>query len=164
MRKTFLASALAVAVVLLGACTMSQEQQWMQLIGVLVSAVPNIVPLLTANPQAENAANQVQSDYRLAQSLLTQYQAKTATATDTLQRVSAALSDAETNLDAILAAAHVNNPSTQQKIQAAVNLAITVTQDLLADLPSSTHSATVAHVELPKQSGVQNQFNHIFAK
>jgi hypothetical protein len=135
----------------------------MQLIGVLVSEVPNIIPLLTTNPQAQSAANQAVSDYKLAQNLLQQYQANSAGATTTLQKVTGALSDAQTNLDAILAAVHVSG-ATQTKVQAAVSLAIGVTQELLASLPSGTGKATVAHAKLPKPADVSAQFNSIFSK
>jgi hypothetical protein len=156
---------IAIAILLAGmlaACTPSQEQQWIQLVGVLVSAVPNILPLLTSNPQAQSAANQAASDYNLAQSLLQGYQANSATATTTLQKVSTALTEAQTNLDAILAAAHVTNSASQAKITAAVNLAISVTQELIGSMPSSTGAPTLAHGKLPKPSDVQNQFNAIF--
>jgi hypothetical protein len=149
---------------MLAACTPSQEQQWLQLVGVLVSVVPNFLPLLTGNVQAQSAANQAASDYQLAQSLLQQYQANSSTATTTLQKFNTALADAETNLDAILVASHVANPTSQTKVQSAVNLAISVTQDLIADLPSSAAKATVAHVTLPKPSEVQAQFNVIFSR
>jgi hypothetical protein len=155
-----------IAILLAGmlvACTPSQEQQWLQLVGVLVSAVPNIIPLLTSNPSAASAANEAVADYNTAQTLLQGYQASAAGATTTLQKVSAALNDAETNLDSILTAAHVSDAATQMKIQAAVNLAITVTQELISSMPSST-AATIAHVTLPKPANVQNQFNSIFAK
>jgi hypothetical protein len=163
MKRKKVVAAILVAGMLVS-CTPSQEQQWLQLVGVLVSEVPNILPLLTGNPQAESAAKQTASDYQLAQSLLQQYQANSSSATTTLGKVSVALSEAQTNLDAILTATQVSNATTQTKIQAAVNLAITVTQDLVADLPTSTGKATVAHVILPKPSDVENQFNAIFAR
>jgi hypothetical protein len=145
------------------ACTPSQEQQWMQLIGVLVSAVPEVVPLLATNPQAQNAANQAASDYKLAQSVLQQYQADSAGATSTLGKVTSALNDAQSNLDGILAAVHVTSAASQDKVQAAVNLAIAVTQELIADMPSSAGEPTLGHVTLPKPADVQQQFNQIFA-
>lgn len=157
-----IALALCISIV---ACTSSQIQQASQLAGIVVNAIPSIVSLLTTNETAIEDADAAKSDFALAQSILTTYQSNAANATTRLQTVNAALNDGQSHLNAILTAVHVTNPTTQQKVSAAVTLAIGVAKDIMADLPASKGKLALARpAKLPKPSDVQNEFNQIFAK
>ena len=161
MKKLLLVPVLATAV-MVAACTASQVQTITQLIGIAVNALPAVIPFLTSNPTATQAAATAKTDFALAQTLITGYTANGAGAATTAGRISALLADANTNLSA-MAAAVPTSAANQQKIASIASVLIGVGQDIIADLPSSSTSATVAHVTLPKPSVVQNEINQILA-
>lgn len=149
------------AVLTLTACTASQVETIAQLIGIAVNAMPGVVSLLTSNPQAVSAAKTAQSDYQLAQTLISGYRANAASAMTVAQHISALLADANANLNAIVSAVPTSDRN-RQKLSALASVLIGVGQDIIADLPS-TH-ATVAHVKLPKPDVVRGQINQILSE
>lgn len=162
MKKILIIPVLALAMIA-GACTASQVQTLTQLIGIAVNAIPAVIPLLTSNPAAQTAATAAKTDYALAQTLISGYVANSASATTTAQRIGALLADANANLSATVAAIPAS-AANQQKISSIASVLIGVGQDIITDLPSSSTSATVAHVTLPKPSVVQNEINQILAQ
>jgi hypothetical protein len=180
--KLLLVSALALAIAA-PACSTSWITTAEQYVQVLTPAIEDIVGILTlagvkgASTTQENVvaeyAQQATTDLNTVNTLLTQY--NSANATTTLQQINAAAQDAANNLNEILPALHISDPTTVSKADAAVTLAVNTLAELEALLPASTSTTpTLASALLaerhkaaakpPKPSVLQNEFNQIFAK
>jgi hypothetical protein len=171
-KRALLIPILAVALVA-AACSTGWIQTAEQYVAVLTPVAGEVLQILVlagvAVPQGTTTqvatySKQVTSDLQTVGTLLQDY--NSADAVTTVQKINAACTDAEQNLNAILAAAHVNDPATQQKITAAVQLAVeTITQleALLPTTPTSFAALSAAkHMLTPAQ--VQAQFNQIFGR
>lgn len=118
--------------------------------------------------QVQNIAAQVKSDLTLVQSLISSYQSATATQKPALmQKINAALSDVQTNLNAILTAVHIKDAALQATIVAAVGVAVTTITSIesLIPQPAPTSGAVRASaaVKPPSAAQLKKQFNAIFA-
>jgi hypothetical protein len=131
--------------------------------------------------EVQSIANQVQSDLTLVQSLITSYQSASAAAKPGIvQKISAALADVQSNLNAILTAVHVNDAALQATIAAAVGVAVSTVASIAALLPASAASASTASaasasaasarvtkstpaLKPPSASQLKHEFNAIFA-
>lgn len=112
--------------------------QWISVVlADLPSALEVIDAILTLLGQGQispTAANQIQTDLQLVQTLVQQYQSAP---TDTLlQKIDAALTDAQTNLQAILTAIHVYNTNLTVAIAASVGAAIIIVTSIQALIPA----------------------------
>jgi hypothetical protein len=175
MKKILLVPVLA-ATLAVAACNTSWIQTAEQYVEVLTPVAGEILQILVlagvAVPQNSSAqiaaySKQVTDDLTTVGTLLEGY--NSSNATTTVQKINAACADAEQNLNAILTAAHITNPQTQQKVTAAVELAVTTITQLEALLPETPSPASLA---LARQAAkgvltpgqVQSQFNKIFAQ
>lgn len=120
--------------------------------------------------EVQTIANQVKSDLTLVQSLISSYQsASAAQKPAVVQKISAALADIQTNLNAILTAAHVKDGALQATITAAVGVAVTTIASIESLLPPSAPASASgavhasAAVKPPSASQLKKQFNAIFA-
>lgn len=177
MKKLLLIPVLALAIVC-GACSTSWIQTAEQYVTVLTPVAGEVLQVLilsgVAVPQGTQSqiasySQQATSDFNLVGTVLADY--NSANAMTSVQKINAALSDANHNLAAILNAAHVFNPQAQAKVQAAVTLATQVITQLEALLPSSAapvSNATLARAvkagSLPSPGALQQQFSVIFAR
>jgi hypothetical protein len=131
-------------------------------------------PAVTSQVQA--IANQVKSDLTLVQSLITSYQSATAAEKPAVvQKIAAALSDVQANMNAILTSVHVNDAALEATITAAVGVAVTTVASIQSLLPASpapvsaaaatSHAAsarTSAVSKPPSAKQLKKQFNAIF--
>lgn len=120
--------------------------------------------------EVQNIAAQVKSDLTLVQSLITSYQSATPAQKPVLvQKISAALADVQTNLNAILTAVHVKDAALQATITAAVGVAVTTIVSIESLLPQPAPAPTpgtvrASHAVKPASaSQLKKQFNAIFA-
>lgn len=119
--------------------------------------------------EVQNIAAQVKSDLTLVQSLITSYQSATPAQKPVLvQKISAALADVQTNLNAILTAVHVKDAALQATITAAVGVAVTTIVSIESLLPQPAPAPTpgtvrASHAVKPASaSQLKKQFNAIF--
>ena len=119
----------------------------------------------TVTSEVQSIANQVQSDLTLIQSLIANYKSATAAQQPGIvQRISAALGDVQTNLNAILTAVHVNDAALQATITAAVGVAVTTVAAIASLLPAVPGAVRASNpVKAPSAPELKKQFNAIFA-
>lgn len=120
--------------------------------------------------QTQNIAAQVKSDLTLVQSLISSYKSSTAAQKPALvQKISAALADVQTNLNAILTAVHVSDAALQATIAAAVGVAVTTIASIESLLPQPVPAPASGAVRAsaaakpPSARQLKKQFNAIFA-
>lgn len=120
-----------------------------------------VPPALTAQVAAWGA--QITTDLNLVNTLVAQYKAN---ADQTLLgKIDAALVDAQTNLSAILAAFHIENPTIQNTVAAAVGLVITTViaiQALVPPPPGSSNERLNLHTG-NGDAAIRQAFNLILA-
>jgi len=108
-------------------------------------------------------AAQATLDLQLIQQLIVSYN-DNPTAT-TLEKIQAAITDAQNNLQAILTAAHIKDPGTQATVTAAVGLALTTLLAIESLLPTqqaaSARFARRGAPKLPKPAELKKHFNQI---
>ncbi|MGB6877316.1 MAG: hypothetical protein WBD87_14920 [Candidatus Acidiferrales bacterium] len=186
--KASVCTILSLALILAG-CSVSWINTALADLPVITQVALNIASIVSAadgsqvSPavatQVQAIANQVKSDLTLVQSLITSYQSATAAEQPGIvQKISAVLSDVQSNLNAILTAVHVNDAALQATIVAAVGVAVTTVASIASLLPaspapapaSSSASAKSTHVaktrpaiKPPSASQLKKQFNAIFA-
>jgi hypothetical protein len=106
---------------------------------------------------------QATADLQLIQDLVAAY--KNSPTATTLAKIQAAIGDAQTNLQAILTAAHIKDPATAAAITAAVGLAMTTLLAIESLLPtaqaSSSRHARKGAPQLPNPDQLQAQLNQI---
>lgn len=154
MKKILIVPALAV-LLFVGACTPSQEQVVTSLITVIANTLPNIVPLLTSNPQAVQAAKVASTDAQLAVTLAKGFKVSDSTSR---ARLNAVLDDLKLNLAQILPAVRVVNPASQARVTDGVNIVlglITSIEQITAPAPSA--KATVYWYPVPTNKKDLNQ-------
>ncbi|MGC1107184.1 MAG: hypothetical protein WA876_11655 [Candidatus Acidiferrales bacterium] len=179
--KASVCAILSLALILAG-CSVSWISTALADLPVITQVALNIASIVSAadgsqvSPavatQVQSIANQVKSDLTLVQSLITSYQSATAAEQPSIvQKISAALSDVQSNLNAILTAVHVNDAALQATIVAAVGVAVTTVASIASLLPASPASASAsastksahAAVKPPSARQLKKQFNAIFA-
>jgi hypothetical protein len=174
--KASLCTVLSLALILAG-CSTSWINTALADLPVIAQVALNIASIVSAadgsqiSPaaaaQVQSIANQVKSDLTLVQSLITSYQSATAAERPgVVQKINAALSDVQTNLNAILTAVHVDNAALQATIVAAVGVAVSTVASIESLLPSSAAQAAVAKMpsatKPPSAKQLKKRFNAIF--
>ncbi len=174
--KASLCAILSAALILAG-CSTSWINAALADLPVITQAALNIASIVAAvdgsqvTPatvaQVQSIANQVKSDLTLVQNLVASYQSATAAQKPAVvQKINAALSDVQANLNAILTAAHVDNTALQATIVAAVGVAVSTVASIESLLPSpAVQTATVkaaAASKPPSAKQLKKQFNAIF--
>lgn len=167
--RVLIVPVLALAVIL-GACTASQLQTAESLLNVALQDAPAILNLLAgfgvlsaSNLQvAQAAVGRATADYALAKTLIADF--KAAPDAGTAAQIQAALADASTNLNSILTASEVKNAQSREKITGAVQLLVSLDNQISAIFPSGANAKAVRsanQVRLPSASEFQKQFNAI---
>lgn len=179
IRRQFLAMVLSCGLVFatipMTGCSTSWINTALQDLPVLVQIATSILSIVSAAqgngtlPAAEAAqitsiSNQVKSDLQLVQSLVTQFQ--TTGSTTLLGQIDAALTSVQSNLQAILTAAHIGNVALQTTITTSISLALTVVvaiQSLVPVSPTPAPAARVARVPMkpPKAADIKTDYNAI---
>lgn len=179
--KASLCTILCSALILAG-CSTSWINAALADLPVITEVAVNIASLVAADPngtsgansavanEVQTIANQVKSDLTLVQSLISSYQSAPAPQKlAVVQKISAGLADVQTNLNAILTAAHVKDAALQATITAAVGVAVTAIASIESLLPQSAPASASgavrasAAVKPPSASQLIKQFNAIFA-
>lgn len=173
--KASLCNVLSLALILAG-CSTSWISAVLADLPVITQVALNIASIVAAADgsqvnraaaaQVQSIANQVKSDLTLVQNLITSYQSATAAERPSIvQKIDAALSDAQSNLNAILTAVHVDNAALQATIVAAVGVAVSTVASIKSLLPASASAATARAsnpVKPPSAKQLKKQFNAIF--
>lgn len=152
MKKKLMYSCLILAVVAAAFCGACNTPQWVSeaqkeepVIVSGINAVLAVYVTLDSNPadvaKANLAGSQVTGDLTLANSLITAFQAQASGTA--LQKIDAALNDAQVNLPAILAAVHVSDPASVAKADALVSIMKSEIQAIESEIPSAPASTTV---------------------
>lgn len=97
---------------------------------------PALTPAILAGIQL--GVSGVQAGLKTVEALIADY--KVAPGTSVIIKIDAALTDVQTNLSAILAAAHIDDAALQATISAGVSLAILVVQGIQALVPAASAS------------------------
>lgn len=182
--KASLCTVLSLALILAG-CSTSWISTALADLPVITQVALNIASIVAAaqgkgqaSPavigEVQSIANQVQSDLTLVQNLISNYQNATAAQKPALvQKISAALADVQSNLNAILTAVHVNDAALQATITAAVGVAVSTIASIAALLPaaptpapasvSSRAAKSTPAFKPPSASELKREFNAIFA-
>jgi hypothetical protein len=155
------------------ACNTSWIQTAEQYIQVLTPAIEDVVGILalagvkgvssTQINQVSSYASQATTDLQDIDTLLQQY--NSADAATTAQKITAAANDAKANLNLILPALHITDPTTVSKVDSAVSLAVDTITQLVALIPASPSTTPTLNLaaKAPTPSQLQKQFNSIFA-
>ena len=166
LASPILASVLAVALIISG-CSTAWIQVAINDAPVVLQIVVSILSIadVAAVPEANAAGKEAQSDLALLQKYLADYKAAAAGSTEqnvALKNIGAALSAAQGDLNAILAAVHVKDPAKQAAISAGVGVALSVLLSIEALLPQSpapaAKKAAVA-ASLPDAKTVKKLYN-----
>ena len=140
------------------ACTQNQLQTAENLTQAIIQDIPAILEILAgagvlAQPalgQAQAAAGEASSDFSLVEGLISDFQKNPSPTT--AAKIRTALADAQTHLQAVMAAAHVKNPQTQATITGALTLIINTANQIAAIFPMTPAGAAVKaanNVRLP---------------
>jgi hypothetical protein len=175
--KASVCTILSLALILAG-CSVSWISTALADLPVITQVALNIASIVSAadgsqvSPavatQVQSISNQVKSDLTLVQSLITSYQSATAAEQPGIvQKISAALSDVQSNLNAILTAVHVNDAALQATIVAAVGVAITTVASIVSLLPASAPASAASTkapsaTKPPSAKQLKREFNAIF--
>jgi hypothetical protein len=120
-------------------CTTSWVQVALNDLPVLIQIATAIISFFPAASQdaavVAQISTQAQADLNLILSLYNDY--KSTPTPTTLAKIQAAIADAQTNLPALLQAAHISNPALVQKVTAAVNIILTTIAAISALIPVS---------------------------
>lgn len=92
----------------------------------------------------QTAAQAVSTGLVVVQQLIAQYQANPSASI--IQKIDAALTDVQANLQSILSAAHIDNPALQATIAGIIGLALTVVGAIISILPAPAPVAGGAKV------------------
>lgn len=158
--------------VFLVGCTSSWVAQAIAITDALLPAVTNIVALVaalqgqTVNPQdvalIQNVAQQAGADLQLVGQLLNQYNASPAAAQPGIvQKIVAALNDAQTNLGGIMTAVHITDAATQAKVAAVIGVVLSEVQAIAALLPTlqSGHMSVIPGAKPMSVKQFKSAFN-----
>jgi hypothetical protein len=132
-------------------------------IGAVVTTLQSGQQLSAADTQAiQNISNEASKDLNLLQALYSDYQSSASTVT--IQKIQAVIADVNTNLPALLQAAHISNVSLSVRITAAVNLILATVNSFASLIPSTGPPTMRAQVTqkksgLPKAKDLKKQWN-----
>jgi hypothetical protein len=163
------------AMLIVSGCSTSWVQVAVNDLPVLVQIATSILGIVAAaqgkgavDPavaaKVQIVAGQVKSDLELVQSLVAAYQsAAAADKPGLLSKVDSALSSVQSNLNALLAAAHVNNAALQATIAASVGLAITTVLAIQSLIPAPAAKGARSAVKPMNAKQLRSSFNSIVA-
>lgn len=170
--KVALAALLAISLLATGC-----SAQWISIaladLPVLVQMALNIGTVVTtlqsgqqlSAPEAaaiQNISNQASKDLNLLQALYNDYQANANTAT--IQKIQNVIADINTNLPALLQAAHISDAALSVRITAAVNLILATVNSFASLIPASGATAVQAQMThqkfaVPHAADLKKQWN-----
>lgn len=172
LKKIKIYALVSVLCVTIAACSTSWITTAQQYISILTPVVTNVIQILAttgvlAVPQSNltTLEDKVTNDLGTISTLLGSYSAANATTTEA--SILAAANDAETNINAILSALNIVNPTTKAEVVGALDLSVTVITELTQLLPSSSGTTLSLHKTTKKvisPSALKKQFNTIFGK
>ncbi|MGH9397176.1 MAG: hypothetical protein ACRD18_10050 [Terriglobia bacterium] len=154
--------------------------QWVkaaqQILPVVLPMVTNLVTAIsllqgkTVSPTdfrtISNTANQVSADLNLVRQLVNQYESSPNATT--VEKINAALQDVNTHLNGLLAALHVSDPSTVQKITAITTLINSEVSSIIQILPVISAGQTRAQRNMStvplSASELKSQYNEIVSQ
>jgi hypothetical protein len=132
-------------------------------IGTIVTTLQSGQQLSAAEASAiQNISSQASKDLNLLQSLYNDY--KTAPSAATVQKIQGVIADINTNLPALLQAAHISDAALSVRITAAVNLILTTVNSFASLLPVTglpTMRGQAAHQKpvFPKAKDLKKLWN-----
>ena len=132
-------------------------------IGTVVTTLQSGQQLSAADAAAiQNISNEASKDLNLLQALYNDYQANANTAT--IQKIQGVIADINTNLPALLQAAHISDASLSVRITAAVNLILATVNSFASLIPASSATAVQAQmtrqkVAVPHAADLKKQWN-----
>ena len=132
-------------------------------IGTTVTTLQSGQQLSAADAAAiQNISNQASKDLNLLQALYNDYQANANTAT--IQKIQNVIADINTNLPALLQAAHISDAALSVRITAAVNLILATVNSFASLIPASSTTAVRAQmthqkVAVPHAADLKKQWN-----
>jgi len=132
-------------------------------IGTTVTTLQSGQQLSAADAAAiQNISNQASKDLNLLQALYNDYQANANTAT--IQKIQNVIADINTNLPALLQAAHISDAALSVRITAAVNLILATVNSFASLIPASSATAVRAQmshqkVAVPHAADLKKQWN-----
>jgi hypothetical protein len=132
-------------------------------IGTVVTTLQSGQQLSPAETAAiQNISNQASKDLNLLQALYNDY--KTAPNAATIQKIQGVIQDINTNLPALLQAAHVSDAALSARISAAVNLIIATVNSFASLIPSAGAAPVQAQksnqrVTVPHPEDLKKQWN-----
>jgi len=114
--------------------------------------------------QIQSVSNEVKADLTLVQSLIESYQSSPATQRATiLAQINTALSSAQGNFQAILAAAHVKDPALQATITGAVSIALSTLVAIQSLVPAPSGAVKASRPIKPMSAKeLKKEFNAVF--
>jgi hypothetical protein len=166
--RAFLALTLCATMITVG-CTANWIKTALADLPVLTQMGINIATLVTTlqsghalDPQEAAAIQAVSAeatrDLSLLDSLYQQYKANPSA--DTLAKIQGAISEINSNLVQLLAAAHVSNPDLSARVTAAVNLILVTVDSFAALLPNQSPAVSArSTVKLPQPSDLKGRWN-----
>lgn len=132
-------------------------------IGTVVTTLQSGQQLTAADAAAiQNISNEASKDLNLLQSLYNDYKASASTAT--LQKIQGVIADINTNLPALLQAAHISDAALSVRITAAVNLILATVNSFASLIPATGAAAMHAQianqkVAIPHTKDLKKQWN-----
>jgi hypothetical protein len=155
--KVCLAVLLCFAITISGCNTPAWVTTAIQDLPVLVQIIGEILPLVGVSAATNS---QVTSDFTLLENLYAQY--KSAASTTVLGQIDTALTVAQSDINQILAAAHVSNAKTQAIIVASLGLVIGTLTAIQADLPALQGQMRTASLHpVPTAAALKASYNAI---
>jgi len=132
-------------------------------IGTVVTTLQSGQQLSAADAAAiQNISNEASKDLNLLQALYNDY--KTNANAATIQKIQSVIADINTNLPALLQAAHISDASLSARITAAVNLILTTVNSFASLIPATGAVAMHAQiasqkVAIPRAKDLKKQWN-----
>lgn len=132
-------------------------------IGTVVTALQSGQQLSAADAAAiQNISNEAGKDLNLLQTLYNDY--KTNANAATLQKIQGVIADINTNLPALLQAAHINDAALSTRVTTAVNLILTTVNSFATLIPASGAAAAnprvaKAKTSIPHAADLKKQWN-----
>jgi hypothetical protein len=107
----------------------------------------------------QNISAEASKDLTLLQTLYDQY--KSNPSASTIQQIQGVIAEINQNLPALLATAHISDPTLATRIAAGVNLILTTVQSFAALIPAVSTAQRIPgrSVSVPKSSDLKKQWN-----
>jgi hypothetical protein len=132
-------------------------------IGTVVTSLQSGQQLSAADAAAiQNISNQASKDLNLLQALYNDYKANANAAT--LQKIQGVVADINTNLPALLQAAHINDAALSTRVTTAVNLILATVNSFATLMPttgvaSANAKIAKANTRIPHAADLKKQWN-----